>query len=479
MVLPRRFLWVLVSILLAGAGLAAVLMDRFPARPGMTRLSVGVAAVPGGVSTGELKGLRLLLAACIEDDNHLPVSEEEKLGEEALPTSRLTLGGRRVGEFLELDLTLTHPTGVRETFRMGPGDFREVYRALLKRLRLRDTGVDRLLPSRPGAGWSVVQALSYVPAQPMPPVGDALQRALEVEPTCPLLWGARALVIHVELANGTSRDPMDLQRCDEAFRESLALAPRTPVLVYLFAIFKAETGDVSEALDLTFEAAPYKPYSLYLLGAEAYAARQAGLWEGARRAVAEQERHVGPLRWFANSVENTWLYTGEWQRFEDALGTSGPTDADPYLDFYRGYIRLLRGRSREAAPFFARCARNPGAPGDFARLGNVYHLYLGGEPAQALEALRTMYASRLPLATADGELTLKLAEAFARLGAPEEALEAAHRAVQQGFTCLRWFDESPLLRDLHGHPEWKTLRRTVQDRLTQLQTRYPSERFGG
>lgn len=479
MVLPRRFLWVLASILLAGAGLAGYLIQRFPARPAMVRLSVGVAAVPGGVSTGELKGLRMLLAACIEDDNHLPVSEEEKLGEEALPTSRLLLGGRRVGELLELDLSLTHPMGVRETFRIGPGTFREVYHALLRRMKLRDTGVDRLLPQRSEAGWGVVQALSYVPAQPLPPLRDALQRALEEEPECPLLWGARALVIHVELANGTSRDPMDLQRCDEAFRKSLDLAPRTPVLVYLYAYFKAETGDVSEALDLAFDAAPYKPYSLYLLGAEAYAARQAGLWLGARRAVAEQERHVGAIRWFGNSVENTWLYTGEWQRFEDALGTSGPTDADPYLDFYRGYIRLLRGRSQEAVPFFARCARNPGAPGDFARLGNVYHLYLRGEAVQALEALRTMYASRLPLATADGELTLKMAEAFARLGALEEALEAAHRAVHQGFTCLRWFEESPLLIPLHGHPEWKTLRRTVQDRLTQLQAKYPSERFGG
>ncbi len=479
MVLPRRFLWIVASILLAGLGLAALLIRTFPARPPMVRLAVGVTALPGGISLDELKGLRVVLAACIEHDNHLPVSEVEKLGEGALPTSRLTLGARRVGNQLQLDLVLVYETGVEEAFRLGPGDFREVYSALLRRLRLQDTGVDHLLPKGAEASWTIVRALSYVPAQPLPPLQEACRRALEGEPDCPLLWGARALATHVGLANGTSKDPLDLKRCDDYFRRSLALAPRTPMLVYLYSYFKAETGDVSDALDLAFDAAPYKPYSLYLLGAEAYAARQAGLLDGARRALAEQERLVGPIRWFGNSVENTWLYYGEWQRFEDALGLSGPTDADPYLDFYRGYIRLVRGRPQEAAPFFARCARNPGAPGDFARLGYVYHLSLQGEPAQALEALRTMYASRVPIATADGELTFKMAEAFARLDARDEAMEVARRAVREGFTCLRWYEESPLLISLHTHPDWKALRRTLQDQQTHLQSRYPTERFGG
>ncbi len=477
--LPHRFLWLAATILVVGTGLGALLARAYPARLPVNRLSIGLAMVPGGVSRDELKGLRVLLAACVEDDNHIPVTELEKLDEGALPTTRLRLGARRVGERLLLEGSIDHGEGLEEPFRIGPGEVRQVYRGLLERMGLRTAGVDRMLPRRPEATWVVVRALSYVPAQPLPPLQEACQKALQEEPDCALLWGARALVNHVALSNGTAQEASDLKRCDQDFRRALSLAPRTPLLVYLYAFFKSETGDVSEALDLTFEAAPHRPYSLYILAAQAYAARQAGLLEGARRSVARQEQLVGALRWFGNSVENTWLYTGELQRFEDALGTGGPADSEPYLDFYRGYIRLLRGRALEAAPYFERCARHPGAPGDFSRLGNVYHLHLRGETGAALEALRAMDASRLPLATADGELTFKIAEAYALLGAPTEAFESAQRALRQGFACLRWYEESPLMLPLQARPEWKELRAALQEQQTHFQAKYPSERFGG
>jgi hypothetical protein len=146
-------------------------------------------------------------------------------------------------------------------------------------------------------------------------------------------------------------------------------------------------------------------------------------------------------------------------------------------DFYRGYARLLRKDHGGAAKYFHRAASVPGGNPAFRGLARIYDLDLAGRRQEALAELRRLWVERMPLRIPDGEFTFKLAEAFGYLGSPTEAQDVANRAFAQGFGCLRWYEESPFLKDARGTLRWVALEDHLKDRLALMETAYPRSRF--
>lgn len=207
----------------------------------------------------------------------------------------------------------------------------------------------------------------------------------------------------------------------------------------------------------------------------AYAGRTCGLLEGAQRALAERSRIVGTLQvpegWF---VENTFLYSGRWDEFRKVI----PKRKDPIFQFYEGYLDLLEGHPAIALPLFQEGASDRRTSLPFSDLCEIYALALQGDRVMALTKLRAFDEARGHLRVPDGELTFKVAEAYAYLGQVDDALTAAGRAFAQGFGCLAWYDRSPLFAPARGSLRWKAFRQHVVDRQTLLERNYPPDSFG-
>lgn len=275
--------------------------------------------------------------------------------------------------------------------------------------------------------------------------------------------------------------PGDLQaqmRCAETFREALAQLPDYPRAAHYSARFLTDVGDQRGALELLFKALRAHPQEAQLQAAVAYAARTAGLLEGSRRALARRDALLGFPGEIRGLAENTYLYSGDWGRFDLSLGLGSEERVDPVGDFYRGYLRLLRGDKGAALPFLQRASRSQGESSQFEALATAYRLGLEGRGPEASKLLQGLEQTRVQVRVPDGEYTFKLAEAHAFLGQPAEAMQMASRAFSQGFGCTEWYLKSPLLEPLREQPRWKALVQHLEERQRLLEQRFPAEDFG-
>ncbi|MBS1786059.1 MAG: hypothetical protein JST24_11575 [Acidobacteria bacterium] len=139
---------------------------------------------------------------------------------------------------------------------------------------------------------------------------------------------------------------------------------------------------------------------------------------------------------------------------------------------------LLEGHPAIALPLFQEGASDRRTSLPFSDLCEIYALALQGDRVMALTKLRAFDEARGHLRVPDGELTFKVAEAYAYLGQVDDALTAAGRAFAQGFGCLAWYDRSPLFAPARGSLRWKAFRQHVVDRQTLLERNYPPDSFG-
>ncbi|MDE3034199.1 MAG: hypothetical protein KGI56_11080, partial [Acidobacteriota bacterium] len=206
----------------------------------------------------------------------------------------------------------------------------------------------------------------------------------------------------------------------------------------------------------------------------AYAARTSGLLEGASRSLDVRARLSRPFKlsspWFA---ENSYLYSGRWDAFRDSLDGR----RDPVSLFYRGYMDLLQGDRSGALGLFQEGSTIKQTSVPFSDLCGIYALALTGRSDQALASLKTFEQERGRLRIPDGELTFKVAEAYAFLGHPNKAIEAAGRAFAQGFGCLEWYEKSPLFAPARQSPRWAALRQHLQERQRLMEQAFPASGF--
>lgn len=475
---PRRALAAAAGfLLLAGLGLALWRMaPRRPERPPIV-LAMGPEASWPGTTAAQRHGLLILLKDHLEILGNFTVVEETNL--QAAPAGiHVVLEARPTPEGLALRLRgKALPGGALDLPSQPPPEaFAQAGRALGLG---RQAEPGHLLPTDPGHFWTLA-ALTGVRMEEDPATALARAEALAAqEPACASAWATAAALAYWQLArDGGQATVDDFARVEGLFRRVFALVPNHPRAVDDFVGFKTDQGNPRQALDTLFSALEHYPKVAHLHGALAYPARVSGLLEGARRALAVRDRLAGPQRFERDLVENTHLYRGDAARFEAALGQGRPGASEPSRDFYRGYARLLQGRSAESHPYFVRAQGAPGSWPAFEQLARVYQLGLEGQRARALDALRNLKAERARLRVPDGEFTFKLAEAFGFLGEPHEALETAARAFAQGFGCTPWYEGTPFLAGVRHLPRWHNLQQHLRERQRLMERLYPAERFG-
>lgn len=475
---PRRALAAGLGLLiLAGLGLALwFLVPRRAERPPIV-LAMGPAEAWPGTTATQRHGLLILFKDHLEILGNLTVVEETNL-QASTSGIRVVLAARPTPEGLALRLQGPDlPGGALDLPSQGaPEAFAKAGQALGLPRRAEP---GRLLPADPADIWELA-ALTGVRMEEDP--APALTRAEALaarEPGCASAWATAAALAYWQLTReGGQATVDDFARVEGLFRRAFALVPHHPRAVDDFVGFKTDQGNPRQALDTLFEALGHYPKVAHLHGALAYPARVSGLLEGAHRALAARDRLAGPHRFERDLVENTPLYRGDTARFEAALGEGHPGVSEPSRDFYRGYARLLRGRSAEAHPYFVRAQAVAGSWPAFERLAQVYQLGLEGQHGKALATLRQLKTERARLRVPDGEFTFKLAEAYGFLGEPHEALETAARAFAQGFGCTPWYERTPFLAGVRHLPRWNNLQQHLRERQALMERLYPAERFG-
>ncbi len=280
--------------------------------------------------------------------------------------------------------------------------------------------------------------------------------------------------VHMNNPRGQSQQ---LATTEARFAKVLQQAPWLPEAAFQSSQMLADAGRHAEALKILQEALLESPHTASLWSALCYSSRTAGLLDLAKGAWKRHGELV-PDNLEPALVENTLLYLEDFDGFERTLEAQQGHWRTGIAHFYRGYLNLVKGRKDPAIQAFKDCETATLEVMEFDRLARVFRLSLEGKAEEALALLRDLDHHRVGLSVPDGEFTFKLAEAYALLGAQEEAVDLVKRALFQGFTCARWYERSPFLRDLQGLPRFRSLLATVQQRQALLAAKYPPSAFG-
>lgn len=307
--------------------------------------------------------------------------------------------------------------------------------------------------------------------------GDAAQTLAALEPECATAVLASAESTYRRLL---TQAPANLEAqavAAQGFETVLALLPGFPRGSAEAGRFFTDTGNQRRAMEVLFGALAQHPRSTRMRNSLAYAARTTGLLQGARATLHLRDQLEGGSGPRDRFPETTYLYLGDWARFDANLGPGPSEKPDPMGDFYRGYLRLLQGRREEALANFEAARRPQPSDPQFQTLAAAYALCMEGRRAESLLTLRNLARTRADLRVPDGEFTFKIAEAFGFAGAPDEAMDMAQEAFSEGFGCTPWFERTPLLASLHDLPRWRALVEHLRDRQRLLESRFPAQAF--
>ncbi|MBK8791708.1 MAG: hypothetical protein IPN59_00915 [Holophaga sp.] len=482
--LPRArgtLLWLVGLLVIVGACGAWFYWGPLPA---VGRAPIVLALGPEetweGITPTQRIGLLLLLKDHLEVINGQTVVEEPNLaGPPEIASSRVVLSGRRMGDSLSLDLRVLGAGAKEERWTTPLLPPTASFENCLVRLHTKLDPDLPILPKTPAVFWDLTEATGYRIDQDPAPGVKLAQTIVNREPTCGGGWATLAVLSYWQLyREAAAGNTESFSRCEGLFRKAFALIPHYPRAVDDFAGFKTDVGSPREALDACFAALRRYPKVAHLHSALAYPARISGLLEGATRALRARDALLGSHRFERDTVENTHLYLGDWDHFERMLGPGSETTNEPSRDFYRGYIKLAKGRPDLARPYFVRAQRLQGSWIQFETLAHIFEQALSDNREGALKTLRQFKLDRTRLRVPDGEFTFKLAEAFAFLGDYEEATETAVRANAQGFGCTRWYQESPFLAQVPRQARWNALMQHLRERQQLMEQTFPANRFG-
>jgi tetratricopeptide (TPR) repeat protein len=474
----RRTLWLLVLLAVLGLALAARYRLRNRHRWGPTVLVLAPQAAWDNVTPAQRRGFGVLLKDCMEYSGGLTLVEQEAvLPWKAGTLDTLTIRVHRMGDQIRILLQRQRQGHPAETLETGFEPPQKAMASALAALEVEDEAARVILPRNPEAFWALAGVVDWRVEENLVEAMAVCAGLVEREPEAAAVWLTKARVTDLFLLTNPTTDNDTQQQCEGDFLRALDLAPDYPRAVTSFARFRTDIGNQRGALEALFAAIRHYPKVPRLFEGVAYAARSAGLLDGALSALKQRDLILGPSRGESGLSENTYLYAGDLDTFEAILGPGSDEDADSFKDFYRGYTRLLRGDRAGAERNFSRAYFHPSGIPQFETLAEVYRLGLQGQTPAALAVLRRLWADRVPLRVPDGEYTFKLAEAFGFLGSPREAQEVATRAFSQGFGCTRWYERSPFLEGIRNTPRWNALQQHLQDRQMLAEHTFPKERF--
>jgi tetratricopeptide (TPR) repeat protein len=249
------------------------------------------------------------------------------------------------------------------------------------------------------------------------------------------------------------------RRAQAAWERALTIQPNLLDAQISLANFLVDTGKVEQAVPLLREALKsngnYAPIHWEL----GYAYRFAGMLEESV-GECEQARQLDP---FANvkangSLLNTYLYLGQYKKFLESL----PVDDSSFILFYRGFGEFHEKDFDQASRDFDRAYQLD--PNLYTGIGKALSDSIHQRKAEGLGLLHELESKIVQRGVGDPEATYKIAQAYAVLGDQMSALRALRMSVESGFFSYPYLSQDPLLKDLHGKPEFDRILNMARQR---------------
>ncbi len=473
----------LLAALLLAVGLPMRMWSkRAPAR---MLLVVQVSGAPGDLSSPEGRALATLVKDLFEIRGHRSVNlapDPPLPGTPLRPGEILLVRAHRDGNRLGLQLNVasTNQQSAPEVLTCPAQEPAEALDWMLQQIGTQRADKDpegRLIPRDPQAFWALLEGMATATQG-----GDheavlaLLDRVESRAPGCASASILRGETYYLQALESPRPTVESIHFAKRGFEEALSRWFYHPRAALGLVRLHSDIGHAKEALDLALAVHRAYPLAGSTCSAVLYASRFAGLMEVVDRASVQMDAiAVDPSR--PQRMQLGLLYLGQWSAFERSLWTREDEPYNAVQRFHMAYLRLLQGRKVDAHALFADLEHRAEGYPKFLRLGRVFRLILEGQKELARKDLQGLDDESTGLAVPDGEFTFNLAEAWALLGDQRASVDAANRALGQGFACTRWYQQSPLLRELQTMPRWQALIQVLRQREERLYRRFPAESF--
>jgi tetratricopeptide (TPR) repeat protein len=223
-----------------------------------------------------------------------------------------------------------------------------------------------------------------------------------------------------------------------------------------------DTGRVEQAVPLLRSVLKNNPNNAEAHWELGYAYRFAGMLQESA-AECETARRNNPQVKISSAALNTYLYQGQYEKFLQSL----PVNDNVLILFYRGLGEYYAHNHDQAAKYFDQAYQRDSffLPAD---VGKALSYSIRHDDARGLRLLEETESKIEEHGVSDAEGIYKLAQAFAVLGDKPSALHMLRHSGGGGFFCYPYFEHDPLLQNLRGEAEVKSLMQQALDRYQQF-----------
>jgi DNA-binding winged helix-turn-helix (wHTH) protein/TolB-like protein/Flp pilus assembly protein TadD len=317
-------------------------------------------------------------------------------------------------------------------------------------LRLSPSEAERLKPENPVTPLAYeyfLQGINFQEQHKFPLAIQMFEKSTEIDPNYAPAW-AYLGAAYTNVATFELGGREQYRRAQTAYGRALAIQPNLLDAQIFLANLLVDTGKVERAVPLLRQALQtngnYAP-THWELG---YAYRFTGMLAESA-AECERARQLDPLVKGANgSLLNTYLYQGQYRKFLESL----PVDDSSFVVFYRGFGEFYLKDLNQASRDFDRAYELD--PTLYTGIGKALSDSIHRHRAEGLDLLRGFESKIVQRGVGDPEATFKIAQAYAVLGDQVSALRTLRMSVESGFFCAPYLSQDPLLKDLHGKPEF-------------------------
>ncbi|HEX3445600.1 MAG TPA: tetratricopeptide repeat protein, partial [Chthoniobacterales bacterium] len=328
---------------------------------------------------------------------------------------------------------------------------RQIIKAL--RLSLSPTEAERIRPDTPVSPLAYeyyLRGVDLLGSHNFPLAVQMLEKSVEIDPKYPLTWAYLG-------QSYTSDAAFELggreqyRRAQAAYERALALDPKQLEAEIFLANLLVDTGKVEQAVPLLRNVVTRDSTNASAHWELGYAYRFAGMLKQSLEECLHALQ-IDPLVKGNGAVLNTYLYLGS---YDDFLRSLGGGDEPGFVRFYRGFGEYHQGNLKAALTDLARAYDEK--PTLYTGIGKALADSIIHKNSEGLQILRQLEREMAQRGVGDPEATYKMAQAYAVLGDHTSALRSLRSSIENGFFPYPYFVTDPLLKSLHGLPEFSSV----------------------
>ncbi len=209
-----------------------------------------------------------------------------------------------------------------------------------------------------------------------------------------------------------------------------------------------ESNQVEQAYELTGNADLNNPHTIY---DKSYSLRYAGFLD-ANSQNLDRILQLDPFFFNEKPIQhapNTMLYLNRFEEHLALLAEPG----NSYHDYFRGLNLYLTNKTDQAASVLQGVVMR--TPDDlFGQFSQALLHVINNDGPNALKTIDSIVLLRQKNKHTDGEMTYKLVQLYALVGAKEQALTHLQKAVDQGFFPMNYFLNDPAIKAIQNTPQF-------------------------